>query len=243
MVAQEGKRATLYLIPNLLGETNPRDVLPASVVELTVGLRHFVVEDVRSARRFLRKLDRTFPIDDSTFGELNRHTSSTEIGSLIEPLRKGEDMGVISEAGCPCVADPGANVVSLAHEEGFRVVPLVGPSSIILAQMASGLNGQSFAFVGYLPVNKEERQRAIKRLENRARGEFQTQLFIETPYRNRSLFEDLVNTCRTDSRLCIACDLTTEREQILTMPIGKWRKRGTQDLEQWEKRPTLFALL
>lgn len=236
-------KPNLYLIPNLLGDVEVDDSLPRSVVERVKTLRHFIVEDVRTTRRYLRRLDKTFPIDESTFGILDRHTSAQEIPSLLQPLREGLDMGVISEAGCPCVADPGADVVRVAHEEGFRVVPLVGPSSIMLAQMASGLNGQSFAFVGYLPVEKDERRLAIRRLETRARTERQTQLFIETPYRNRRMFDDLLQSCRQDTRLCIACDLTTEREVVRTLSVAEWKKRGCEELSEWDRRPTIFGLL
>ncbi len=236
-------KPSLFLIPNLLGDVEVDTSLPRSVVEQVKTLRHFIVEDVRTTRRFLRRLDKSFPIDESTFGVLDRHTEAKDIPSLLQPLRKGHDMGVISEAGCPCVADPGADVVRVAHEEGFRVVPLVGPSSIILAQMASGLNGQSFAFVGYLPVEKDERRLAIRRLETRACTERQTQLFIETPYRNRRMFDDLLQACRRDTRLCIACDLTTEHEVVRTMSIADWKRRGCEELTDWDRRPTLFGLL
>ncbi|MBP5742093.1 MAG: SAM-dependent methyltransferase [Paludibacteraceae bacterium] len=229
----------LYLIPNTLGENDPNDVLPQKVMETAKAIRHFIVEDVRTARRFLRKIDRTFPIDDSVFFELNQHTDRSKIDPYIKPLLEGKDMGVISEAGCPAVADPGADIVALAHRKGVRVVPLVGPSSILLAQMASGFNGQSFAFVGYLPIENGERQRRLRKLEHRAKEENQTQLFIETPYRNTKLFEELLATLKGDTKICIACDITLDSEYIETRTVSEWKQKKPQDLN---KRPTIFGI-
>ncbi len=237
---------TLYLIPNLLGDENPDLVLPKQVIELACGLRHFVVEDIRSARRYLRRLDRSFPIDDCMFSELNRHTPVAEVPALTQPLLQGHDVGVISEAGCPCVADPGALLVRAAHENNLRVVPLTGPSSIILSVMASGMNGQSFAFVGYLPIVKEERMRALKRLESRVHSERQTQVFIETPYRNEALMDDLLQMLGADTRVCVACDVTLATEFIATHTIKTWRKMVQSNANtlpaNWSKRPTIFAI-
>ncbi|MBO7337913.1 MAG: SAM-dependent methyltransferase [Paludibacteraceae bacterium] len=229
----------LYLIPNTLGENDPNDVLPQKVMETAKAIRHFIVEDVRTARRFLRKIDRTFPIDDSVFFELNQHTDRSKIDPYIKPLLEGKDMGVISEAGCPAVADPGADIVALAHRKGVRVVPLVGPSSILLAQMASGFNGQSFAFVGYLPIENGERQKRLRKLEHRAKEENQTQLFIETPYRNTKLFEELLATLKGDTKICIACDITLDSEYIETRTVSEWKQKKPQDLN---KRPTIFGI-
>ncbi|MBO6005338.1 MAG: SAM-dependent methyltransferase [Paludibacteraceae bacterium] len=229
----------LYLIPNTLGENDPNDVLPQKVMETAKAIRHFIVEDVRTARRFLRKIDRTFPIDDSVFFELNQHTDRSKIDPYIKPLLEGKDMGVISEAGCPAVADPGADIVALAHRKGIRVVPLVGPSSILLAQMASGFNGQSFAFVGYLPIENGERQQRLRKLEHRAKEENQTQLFIETPYRNTKLFEELLATLKGDTKICIACDITLDSEYIETRTVSEWKQKKPQDLN---KRPTIFGI-
>ncbi|MBP5135756.1 MAG: SAM-dependent methyltransferase [Paludibacteraceae bacterium] len=229
----------LYLIPNTLGENDPNDVLPQKVMETAKAIRHFIVEDVRTARRFLRKIDRTFPIDDSVFFELNQHTDRSKIDPYIKPLLEGKDMGVISEAGCPAVADPGADIVALAHRKGIRVVPLVGPSSILLAQMASGFNGQSFAFVGYLPIENGERQKRLRKLEHRAKEENQTQLFIETPYRNTKLFEELLATLKGDTKICIACDITLDSEYIETRTVSEWKQKKPQDLN---KRPTIFGI-
>ena len=229
----------LFLIPNTLGENAPDEVIPQKVIETAKRLRHFIVEDVRTARRYLRRIDRTFPIDDSQFFELNQHTDRSKIEPYIKPLLDGNDMGIISEAGCPAVADPGADIVALAHRKGIRVVPLVGPSSILLAQMASGFNGQSFAFVGYLPIEAAERQKRLRKLEHRAKEENQTQLFIETPYRNMKLFDELTATLKGDTRLCIACDITLESEYIETRTIGEWKQKKPQDLN---KRPTIFGI-
>ncbi|MBQ7748526.1 MAG: SAM-dependent methyltransferase [Paludibacteraceae bacterium] len=229
----------LFLIPNTLGENAPDEVIPQKVIETAKRLRHFIVEDVRTVRRYLRKIDRTFPIDDSQFFELNQHTDRSKIEPYLKPLLEGNDMGIISEAGCPAVADPGADIVALAHRKGIRVVPLVGPSSILLAQMASGFNGQSFAFVGYLPIEAAERQKRLRKLEHRAKEENQTQLFIETPYRNMKLFDELTATLRGDTRLCIACDITLESEYIETRTIGEWKQKKPQDLN---KRPTIFGI-
>ncbi|MBQ2051724.1 MAG: SAM-dependent methyltransferase [Paludibacteraceae bacterium] len=229
----------LFLIPNTLGENAPDEVIPQKVIETAKRLRHFIVEDVRTVRRYLRKIDRTFPIDDSQFFELNQHTDRSKIEPYLKPLLEGNDMGIISEAGCPAVADPGADIVALAHRKGIRVVPLVGPSSILLAQMASGFNGQSFAFVGYLPIEAAERQKRLRKLEHRAKEENQTQLFIETPYRNMKLFDELTATLKGDTRLCIACDITLESEYIETRTIGEWKQKKPQDLN---KRPTIFGI-
>lgn len=229
----------LFLIPNTLGENAPDEVIPQKVIETAKRLRHFIVEDVRTVRRYLRRIDRTFPIDDSQFFELNQHTDRSKIEPYLKPLLEGNDMGIISEAGCPAVADPGADIVALAHKKGIRVVPLVGPSSILLAQMASGFNGQSFAFVGYLPIEAAERQKRLRKLEHRAKEENQTQLFIETPYRNMKLFDELTATLKGDTRLCIACDITLESEYIETRTIGEWKQKKPQDLN---KRPTIFGI-
>ena len=185
----------LYLIPNLLGETPVEQVLPAYNHDIIMGIRHFIVEDVRTARRFLKQVDRSIDIDQLTFYTLNKHTKPDEISGMLKPLEEGNPMGVISEAGCPAVADPGADVVAIAQRKGLQVVPLVGPSSIILAVMGSGFNGQSFAFNGYLPIEPDERIKTLKKLEQRAYTENQTQLFIETPYRNAKMMADILKAC------------------------------------------------
>ena len=228
----------LYLIPCTLGDTPVETVLPAFNTRIVQGIRHFIVEDVRSARRFLKRVDRDIDIDALTFYPLNKHTSPEALSGYLRPLEAGEPMGVISEAGCPAVADPGADVVAIAQRRGLRVVPLVGPSSIILSVMASGFNGQSFAFHGYLPIEPGERAKRLKALEQRAYAESQTQLFIETPYRNNKMVEDILQNCRPQTRLCIAANLTCEGEYICTRTVREWRGH-VPDLA---KIPCIFLL-
>lgn len=230
--------AALYLIPVLLGDTTVERVLPAYNLEVVHGIRHFIVEDVRSARRFLKKVDKDFDIDGSQFYPLNKHTSPEEISGYLKPLEEGHSMGVISEAGCPAVADPGADVVSLAQRKHLKVIPLVGPSSIILSVMGSGFNGQSFAFNGYLPIEAADRAKRLKLLEQRAYTEQQTQIFIETPYRNNRLVEDILATCRPQTRLCIAANITCEEEYIVTRSLKEWRG-NVPDLS---KQPCIFLI-
>ena len=228
----------LYLIPNLLGETPVEQVLPPYNREIILGIRHFIVEDVRTARRFLKLVERSIDIDQLTFYTLNKHTNPEEVSSMLKPLEEGSPMGVISEAGCPAVADPGADVVAIAQRKGLQVVPLVGPSSIILAVMGSGFNGQSFAFNGYLPIEPEERIKTLKKLEQRAYTENQTQLFIETPYRNAKMMADILKACRPQTHLCIAAGLTTKDEYIKTRTVKEW----TGHLPQLEKIPCIFLI-
>ena len=228
----------LYLIPNLLGETPVEQVLPPYNREIILGIRHFIVEDVRTARRFLKLVDRSIDIDQLTFYTLNKHTNPEEVSSMLKPLEEGNPMGVISEAGCPAVADPGADVVAIAQRKGLQVVPLVGPSSIILAVMGSGFNGQSFAFNGYLPIEPDERIKTLKKLEQRAYTENQTQLFIETPYRNSKMMADILKACRPQTHLCIAAGLTTKDEYIKTHTVKEW----TGKLPQLEKMPCIFLI-
>ena len=228
----------LYLIPNTLGQNNIDNVLPSYNISVAKNLRHFIVENVRSARRFLKMLDRDIVIDDLSFYELNRHTSPDRIAELLLPIYEGHSMGIISEAGCPAIADPGADVVAIAQRKNIRVVPLVGASSIILSLMASGFNGQSFAFVGYLPIDKKARIQRLKQLESRASSERQTQIFIETPYRNNQLVQDMVATLKPDTLLCIASELTTDTESVKTLPIAEWAKQQI-DIN---KRNTIFLI-
>ena len=222
----------LYLIPVTLGETPVSQVLPAYNHDVILGIRHFVVENVRSARRFLRLVDHEFPIDDSTFYEMGKHAQTDQFASYLKPLQQGFPVGVISEAGCPAVADPGAEVVAMAQHKGFRVIPLVGPSSMIMAVMASGLNGQSFAFNGYLPVDEADRAKKLKALESRAWNESQTQLLIETPYRNRKMFDTILRTLRPQTRLCVAAGITTSDEYIRTHTIQEWKRIQLPDLSK-----------
>ena len=214
----------LYLIPVTLGDTPISQVLPAYNREVILGIRHFIVENVRSARRFLKKVDSSIEIDSLTFFELNQHTDRKNIDTYLDPLRKGEPMGVISEAGCPAVADPGADVVAIAQRKGLKVVPLVGPSSIIMSVMGSGFNGQSFAFHGYLPIDDAKRVQKLKQLEARVYAEDQTQLFIETPYRNLRMMQTLVQVLRPQTRICLAADITCPDESIHTRTVSDWKK-------------------
>ena len=228
----------LYLIPVTLGDTAIEKVLPAHNKEIILGIKHFIVEDVRSARRFLKKVERSINIDELTFYPLNKHTSPEDISGYLKPLQAGESMGVISEAGCPAVADPGADVVAIAQRKNLKVVPLVGPSSIILSVMGSGFNGQSFAFHGYLPIEPTERIKRIKALEGRIYAEDQTQLFIETPYRNNKMMEDIVKNCRPTTKLCIAANITCEGEYIKTKTIKEWQGK----LPDLSKIPCIFLI-
>jgi 16S rRNA (cytidine1402-2'-O)-methyltransferase len=230
--------AALYLIPVTLGDTPVEQVLPEYNRQVVSAIRHFIVEDVRSARRFLKKVDRDIDIDALTFYSLNKHTQADALSGYLQPLAAGEAMGVISEAGCPAVADPGADVVAMAQHKGLKVVPLVGPSSIIMAVMGAGFNGQNFAFNGYLPIEQGERIAKLKQLEQRIYAESQTQLFIETPYRNNKMLEDIVHTCRPQTRLCIAANITCEGEYIRTRTIKEWSGR----LPDLSKMPCIFLL-
>ena len=228
----------LYLLPVTLGDTAIEKVLPSYNREIIVNIKHFIVEDVRSARRFLKKVDADICIDELTFYPLNKHTSPEAISGYLAPLAEGHSMGVISEAGCPAVADPGADVVAIAQRKNLRVVPLVGPSSIILSVMGSGFNGQSFAFHGYLPIEPAERAKKLKMLEQRVYNEHQTQLFIETPYRNNKMIEDILHNCRPQTKLCIAANITCEGEYIKTKTVREWQGK-TPDLS---KIPCIFLL-
>ena len=235
----------LYLIPVTLGDTAPEAVLPACNKEIILQIKHFIVENVRSARRFLKKIDKSIDIDSLTFYELSEHTDerAPETARLLEPLEQGQSMGVLSEAGCPAVADPGSLAVALAQKKDLPVIPLVGPSSMILAVMASGLNGQNFAFNGYLPVKPAERSSKIRALEARAYKESQTQLFIETPYRNEKMIDSLLRTLRGDTRLCIAAGLTTADEYVKTKTCAQWKKLlAEKKLPDLSKVPAIFLI-
>ncbi|MBD5171788.1 MAG: SAM-dependent methyltransferase [Bacteroidales bacterium] len=229
----------LYLIPVEISEAPSEMSIPMGNLQIVKEIRHFIVENVRTARRALRRWHRDFPIDDCTFFELNGHTRAESISAALDPLRRGLPMGVMSEAGCPAVADPGAAVVAIAQREGRKVVPLVGPSSILMALMASGFNGQGFAFNGYLPIKEGERLAALRELESRARKLGQTQIFIETPYRNNRLVEFLAGSLRPDTLLCVACDITDPaHESVVTLPASRWKGRKTD----YDKRPAIFLI-
>ena len=228
----------IYLFPSSLGDVPPSEVLPQRNIELLRGVRHFVVEELRTARRFLKACDRSIVIDDLHFEVLNEHTSSDEVEAMLAPALTGEDIGVISEAGCPAVADPGADLVAAAQRRGIEICPLVGPSSILMALMASGFNGQSFAFAGYLPVDDAARASRLKEMQRRIIREGQTQIFIETPYRNNRLIASLCETLPSDMLLCVASDITGPDQSIVTLPIARWRGRKYN----YDKIPTIFLL-
>jgi len=235
---QKFNMSKLFLIPNLLSDTPWQNVLPSEITGIIAGLRYFIVEDVRNARRFLKKIHPEINIDGLQFFELNKFTSGSQKSEYLKLLDEGFDAGLISEAGCPGVADPGADIVRMAHQKNITVVPLVGPSSILLALMASGLNGQQFSFCGYLPVKPAERIRKIQQLEKTAVSQNQTQIFIETPYRNNQIINDLLKSCQPTTLLCIAADLTSENEFILTLPVAGWKKQ----VPNLDKRPAIFLL-
>lgn len=231
--------AALYLIPVGMSDSPIDHYLPAHNVEITRQIKHFIVENVRTARRFLKKCDKAINIDELTFYELNNHTDLSEVESYLAALADGQPIGVMSEAGCPAVADPGALPVAIAQRKGYKVVPLVGPSSILMAQMASGFNGQGFAFNGYLPIETSARNQKIKELENDAYRKDMTQIFIETPYRNNRLIETLCKTLRPDTLLCVASAITdNDHESIVTLKVKQWAKRKYN----YDKIPTIFLI-
>jgi 16S rRNA (cytidine1402-2'-O)-methyltransferase len=231
-------KGKLYLIPVGLGETVISQVLPAKISGLLSVLKNFVVENEKTARRNIRSINPDVDQNSIQISILNKHTEDRELIELIKPCLEGKDVGLMSEAGVPAVADPGSRLVRLAHHKGIKVIPLVGPSSIILALMGSGLNGQDFAFSGYLPLDSRERKKAINQLENKALREGQTQIFIETPYRNDKLIKELVSSLSADTILCVACDLTLDSELILSMTVSQWRKHKST----LNKRPAVFLI-
>ena len=228
----------LYLIPTPLGDTPLSHVLPEETRRIAAGLTTFIVEQAKTARAFLKQLPSATPIQQLTLLELNEHTPASALDDLLAPLLAGIDVGLISEAGCPAVADPGANLVRLAHRHDIRVRPLTGPSSILLALMGSGLVGQRFAFHGYLPAKPDERANALRELERLARKDDAAQVFIETPYRNQAMLDTLLATCQADTLLTLACDLTLDNEYLVTRAVSSWRKHPP-DIQ---KRPTVFLL-
>ena len=234
------KFGTLYLIPVTLGDDNISQVLPADVLSMAQQLDTFVVESEKSARHFLSTIKTIKPVRELTLNLLNEHTEDKDVAALLAPLLAGQDVGLMSDAGCPGIADPGAKLVELAHQKGIRVVPFVGPSSIVLSLMASGLNGQQFAFLGYLPIDKALRNQKLKEIEKRSLSHKETQLFIETPYRNQHMLEAILSVCQPNTRLCVACDISLITEMISTKTIANWKKNPLPDLH---KRPTIFLLL
>lgn len=232
------KKGTLYLIPSLLGESPADAVFPPDNKKIIRSINYFIVEEIRTARRFLKKISPEIDIDSLTFTLYNEHSNAGDASSFLLPLMSGEDAGIISEAGTPCVADPGSLVVQLAHQSGIRVVPLVGPSSLLLALMASGFNGQKFVFLGYLPIEKPARAKRLKEIEQDSIKKDQTQIFIETPYRNLQLLQAITETCHESTLLCLATSLTTSEEKVITLPIKEWKKKNP-DIN---KKPTVFLL-
>lgn len=229
----------LYLIPVDISRAPLRDCLPDGNADVVRELRYFIVENVRTARRFLKRLDPSIDIGGLTFFELNRHTDPMEISGYLEPLRQGEPVGLMSEAGCPAVADPGASCVEIAQRERLKVIPLVGPSSILMSLMASGMNGQGFSFNGYLPIQETERIRMLTELERRSSRLDMTQIFIETPYRNNKTIRQMAETLRPDTRICIACDISDpEKEEIVTRKASEWLRTKYD----YDKRPAIFLL-
>lgn len=228
----------LFLLPTTLGSETTPHVIPAGVAEIAREMRVFAVEDIKSARRFLRKLDREFPIDDSTFFVLNKKTPHDELNQMLKPVREGQNMAVISEAGCPGIADPGGNLVALAHQQNIQVCPLVGPSSILLTLIGSGFNGQEFTFHGYLPRERKERIRKLKEFETSARRTGMTHIFMDTPFRNMHILEDLLNDLMDETYLCIASNLTLPDERIKSMRIVDWRENAYD----FGKIPAMFAI-
>jgi 16S rRNA (cytidine1402-2'-O)-methyltransferase len=216
-------KGRIYLIPVTLGGNNFHKVIPEEVLKLTASLRYFIVENVRSARRYLRMIDKNFPIDESVFYELNEHTNDSETGFFLEPALSGNDIGLMSEAGLPGIADPGTNLIRAAHEKNIIVVPLSGPSSIILALISAGMNGQNFTFNGYLPVKPAERESRLKEIEKRSEKN-EAQIFMETPYRAQKMFESVLSVLHPETKLCIATDITLPSEFIKTKRIREWKK-------------------
>jgi len=238
MAKKQNWAGKLYLIPVTLGDNEPLEVLPISIKQAVERIDYYIVENEKSARRFIKKISPRKSQPNLQISVLNKFTEIEEIPGLLKPCLEGYDIGVLSEAGCPGIADPGAQVVQMAHSKSIQVVPLVGPSSIILAMMASGMNGQSFAFNGYLPIDASERKNAIKRLEKLSRDLKQSQLFIETPYRNDKLFTELLKTLSKGTSLCVASDITLPTEFIATKTAGEWKNTKLK----LHKRPTIFIL-
>lgn len=231
-------KGKVYLIPNTLGGETISTIIPSDVSSIVTTIRHFAVEEIKSARRLLRKMDRTFPIDESIFYELNKKTEANSLYQLISILKSGNDIGIISEAGCPGIADPGADLIALAHSEGIEVMPLVGPSSILLSLIGSGFSGQTFTFHGYLPKDRKERIRKLKDFEADTRRSGYTHIFMDTPFRNMNVLDDLLNELADNTMICIASNLTMHDQQIKTMSVKSWRENA-YDLS---KIPVMFLI-
>ena len=234
----EKNKGTLYLIPTLLSDTDIERVIPLYNIEIVRELSVFVVEELKSARHFLKKAGYPRPYDSAQFFVLNEHTPKDEIGEMLDPLLNGLNVGLLSEAGLPCVADPGASLVNLCHQEEIHIVPLSGPSSIFMALMASGFNGQQFTFHGYLPIETKEKAKKIREMEMAVNKSGQTQIFIEAPYRNRKLLQFLADTCRPETLICVACMISSSEESIITLPAAEWSTRVTEI----DKKPVVFLI-
>ncbi|MDG1349942.1 MAG: SAM-dependent methyltransferase [Crocinitomicaceae bacterium] len=232
------KSGTLYILPNTLGGESISDIIPNEVIEKAISLRYFIVENIKSARRVLRKMDREFPIDDSMFIEMNKRSTEQDSMKCLQWLIAGNDVGMLSDAGCACVADPGAEIVSLAHSQKIAVIPFVGPSSILLSLMGSGFSGQKFSFHGYLPKDRKERIRTLKTFEFESRKRGYTQIFMDTPYRNMNVLEDLLNELADHTQLCIASNITLHNQRVRTMSVEDWRENA-YDLS---KSPCVFLI-
>ncbi|MFN4234889.1 MAG: SAM-dependent methyltransferase [Bacteroidia bacterium] len=235
----QSKKGKLILIPSFLGEhENPKDYIMPFLVETICHIDNFIVENIREARRFLRNAGYTKNFDEVNFLELNEHSDKNNLSTYLKPLLQGQNVGLISDAGCPGIADPGAEIIALAHKENIRVIPMAGASSILMAMMASGMNGQNFAFNGYLPIKPNERAAKIKQLETMSKHQNQSQIFIETPYRNNQLLEDIIKQCNENTLLCIACDIMLSSEFIKTQSIKNWKNQ----IPNLHKRPCIFIL-
>jgi len=234
----QNPQGKLYLIPTTLGDNAPLEVLPISVKKIVESVDNYIVENEKTARRFIKKISSKKSQQSLNINLINKYTEQSELPGFLTPIKEGKSIGLMSEAGCPGIADPGADVVKIAHEMNIKVVPLVGPSSILMALMSSGMNGQNFAFNGYLPIDKKDRKSVLRDLERHSYERNQSQLFIETPYRNNKLLEDLIATLHPATRVCIACDITLDTEFIKTKTAREWKKNSV-DLH---KRPTLFII-
>lgn len=232
------EKGNLYLIPSTLGDVEPLEVLPLSIKRVIENTTYFIVENEKTARRFIKRIVPKKSQPSLQLFTLNKYTDAEEYPDFIAPCMEGNHVGILSEAGCPGIADPGADIVALAHSRGIRVVPLVGPSSILLAMMASGMNGQSFAFNGYLPIDKNDRKKEIRNLERRSRELSQSQVFIETPYRNDKMLQDLLQNLKPETRLCVAADITLPTEYIVTKTVANWKHH----LPELHKRPAIFII-
>lgn len=234
------RKGKLYLIPNTLGDAKFERILPSNNFTIIENIKHYIVEDLRNARRFLSKAGWKGKIDDLTFYLLNEHSRIEDIQQHLKMADSGTDIGLLSDAGTPCVADPGADIVSMAHEKGIQVIPLIGPSSILLSLMASGFNGQNFAFLGYLPRERSQRVKSIKQLESKVFKKNQTQIFIEAPYRNNQMLESLLQSCTLQTKVCVARDITLDEELIISKTVSEWKKE--KSLPDLHKRNTIFLL-